>query len=275
MRNLKVANKPFVLVVLTFVVLFGVAGMIASCYGKPAATLQGDTTSHRSALPVTGNSVTSTVVDVVTEPSLTGQSVEPLTGLSADLIIAMTRDKFGERYDEAGRKKGVTVTTRKGMQEYAYYGQVAVAEEIAGLRDKKTRETTVTFAGQLREIPIAYSEALSARGVGTIALDFRSEARACAEETLHTVVNGIRETALRDTPRSSDLGMVAALVTRLHRLAEKGTDVDHPLGAKELGKLAKAITEVGPFLGRLPEKSAVPVREMLKSLVSDLEDVTQ
>jgi len=92
------------------------------------------------------------------------------------------------------------------------------------------------------------------------------------EETMHAVVQGMGATALRDTPRSADLEMVAALAKRLHQLAQNDNNDDSTLIARELEKVSAAITAAGPTLARLPESSAAPVREMLEHLVSVLED---
>ena len=210
------------------------------------------------------------------KPAGTAASVEPVTGLSARRIIAMTRDEFGERYDAAGRKKGVAVTAREGMYAYAKYGCDAVGGEIDRLPDMKTVVAAIDFHGQLRAIGTAYSEALyaakAANRAGTMVIDFSADAGAGVEETMHTVVQGMGATALRDTPRSADAEMVAALAKRLHQLAQNDKNDDSTLIARELEKMSAAITAAAPILGRLPESSAAPVREMLKDLVSDLEN---
>ena len=274
MSNL--SRKPNIPAILTLTTLLAIATALTSCNSKPPVVPpvapKVDSASHRAAVPDAGNSATATAAEVVTETAVTGVSVEAVTGLTARRIIALTRDEFGERYDAAGRKKGVAVTAREGMYAYAEYGQAAVAEEIAGLRDGKTREAAAKFARQLRAVAMAYGEVLYARKVGTMVIDFSADAGACVEETLHTVVQGMAKTTLRDIPRSVDAELVAALAKRLHKLAQAGANEYSPSVTKELEKISAAITATAPTLGRLPESSAAPVREMLKHLVSVLED---
>ncbi len=271
----KRTSKLYVFAALTITAVVAGACIVATSFGKPVVATKADTTTHHAAPQATRNSAISVKPGKMTAPPLTAQSAEPLTGLAAKQIVAMATDRFSDRYEEAGRKNGVKVSARKGMEIYASYGHAAVSDEIAVLPDTQTRGTAEMFGRQLREIVAAYGDALVARDAGTMAGDLRVDAQASVVETMHTVVQGMAVTALSDNPRSADLDMVAALATRLLSLANDQPGVDRPSGSKELKEMSATITEAGTILGRLPENSAAPARKMLESLVADLESVTQ
>ncbi|MEI7833490.1 MAG: hypothetical protein WCJ56_09880, partial [bacterium] len=181
MSNL--SGKPNILAILTLTTLLAIATTLTSCNSKPPVVQpvapKGDSVSHRGAVSVTICSATVAEGGVDMKPAGTAASVEPVTGLSARRIIAMTRDEFGERYDAAGRKKGVAVTAREGMYAYAKYGCDAVGGEIDRLPDMKTVVAAIDFHGQLRAIGTAYSEALyaakAANRAGTMVIDFSAD----------------------------------------------------------------------------------------------------